>query len=448
MYAVLCSTVLWKEIEQTVSSKGEQVIFKAIDDDIDVVSEFEKIRRTPIKHLIIDLTAIQDIEALQHCIARYRVLNDTTQIIVIAPNITPPDPLMDALVKMGIYDIYNPQAENLSDIILLPSLIELIDNPLTYKKAVRWKLDFDITKESSNASTEKQKSQKEVRVVEKEVRVVEEKVKIIEKEVTRDVEVLGDSVITLVSGAPTGKSFLGWNLAHALAKQGYKIAYINTDSCNSSNFFFEIEDDDPTFENITSRNKNLQDLVDSGYAINDNLIIYTGEFGKLSYVSKEVFTKLLGRLRADNNIVIIDPASGLSENLMIALQYSNTAIVVSDLDYSHLEMNLRLLDKISSFLNKNKTIAVLNNLQEGSNKTEQVIKVLREKELFKEIVKIRNAGVTSYNYINTNTCNYLEDDSKFTQDFKILLDILRVRNFNNKNTNKKGKSLIKKLFGK
>ncbi len=441
MYAVLCSTVLWREIEQTVLSKGEEVIFKSIDDDIDVINEFEKIGRTPIKHLIIDLTAIKDTDGLLHCIRRYRVLNDKTQIIIIAPNVKPPNTLIDALVKMGIYDIYNPQAENLNDIILLPSLIELIDNPLTYKKAVRWILDFDVKEERSNINTEKsKKSPKEV----KEVRIVEEKIKIIEKEITRDVEVLGDSVITLVSSSPTGKSYIGWNLAHALAEQGYKIAYINIDSCNSSNFFFGIEDDDPSFENIISKNKNLQNLVDSGYVVNDRLVIYTGEFGKPSCVNKEVFSQLLGRLRADNNIVIIDPISGLSENLMIALQYSNTAILVSDLDYSHLEMNLRLLNKISALLNKNKTIAVINNVQEKSNKLEQVEKVLKEKDLFKEIIKIRNAGATSYDYINTNTCNYLEDDSEFTEDFKILLDILRVKS---RNTKKK-KGFLSKIFKK
>lgn len=278
----------------------------------------------------------------------------------------------------------------------------------------------------------------------KEVPVVEEKIKIIEKEVTRDIEVLSDSVITLLSNSPTGKSFLGWNLAHAFAKQGYNTALINTDLCNSSNFFFGIEDDEPVLENITSKNKNLQDLVNGGYVINDNLVIYTGEFGKASCINKEVFSKLLGKLRADNDIVIIDPSSGLNENLMIALQYSNINIVVSDLDYSHLEMNLRFLDNISTLINRNKTIGVINNIQEGSKKIKEVEKVLKEKNFFKEIIKIRNAGPTSYDYINTDTCNYLEGDSKFTEDFKVLLDILRVRNYKPM----KKQSIFHKIFKK
>lgn len=442
MYAVLCSTVLWREIEQTVNSLGEEVIFKVIDDDIEAGSEFEKIGRTPVNHIIIDLTAISDTDVLLRSLRKYRLLNDKTQIIVIAPNVAPPDRLMDSLVKMGIYDIYNPKNENLSDIILLPSLIELIGNPSTYKKAVRWIIDFEVdedgSEQSSNNSKEKNKEKKRKNA--EEIKIIEEKVKIIEKEVTRDIQVLGDSVITLISDAPTGKSFIGWNLAHALAMQGYKTAYVNTDSCNSANFYFGIEDDEPTFENI--RNKNLQDLVDSGYIINDNLIIYTGEFGKTSAVSKEVFSKLLGRLRADNNIVIIDPASGLNDNVFIALQYSNTTLVVSDLDYSHFEMNLRFLDKISTFLNKNKTIAVINNIQEKSNKISKVDKILKNKGLFKEIIKIRNAGSTSYDYINTDTCNYLEDESNFTEDFKVLLDILRVKSYNSK----KGKGFLSKIL--
>lgn len=442
MYAVLCSTVLWREIEQTVNSLGEEVIFKVIDDDIEVISEFEKIGRTPVNHIIIDLTSINDTDGLLRSLRKYRLLNDRTQIIVIAPNVAPPNKLMDSLVKMGIYDIYNPQSENLNEIILLPSLIELIEKPSTYKKAVRWIIDFEldegVTEQSHNNSKDKNKEKRSKNT--EEIKVVEEKVKIIEKEVTRDIQVLSESVITLISNAPTGKSFIGWNLAHALARQGYKTAYINNDSCNSSNFYFGIEDDEPTFENI--RDKNLQDLVDSGYIINDNLIIYTGEFGKNSAISKEVFSKLLGRLRADNSIVIIDPASGMNENLFIALQYSNTTLVVSDLDYSHLEMNLRFLDKISTFLNKNKTIAVINNIQEKSNKISQVEKVLKNKDLFKEIIKIRNAGSTSYDYINTDTCNYLEDESDFTEDFKVLLDILRVKSY----SSKKGKGFLSKIL--
>lgn len=433
MYAVLCSSVLWREIEQTVLSKGEEIIFKSIDEDIDVNSEFEKIGRTPIKYLIIDLTAIQDKDSLLHCLRRYRVLNDRTQIIVIAPNAIPPDPFMDSLVKMGIYDICSPKCENLSDIILLPSLIEMIETPFTYKRAVRWILDFDVREDSNeNVDKNEKKQNNKSRGDSEDVKPIkiEPKVKIIEKEVTRDIQVLGDLVLTLVSNAPTGKSYLGWNLAYALSKQGYKIAYINTDSCNSANFYFGIDDDEPTFQDV--RNKSLQDLVDSGYKINDNLAVYTGEFGKPSAISKEVFSKLLGRLRADNNIVLIDPASGFNDNLLIALQYSNVALVVSDLDYSHLEMNLRFLDKINTFLNKNKTVAVINNIQEKSNKIKEVEKVLKQKDLFKDIIKIRNAGNTSYDYINTDTCNYLEDESEFTEDFKILLDILRVKSYKRK----------------
>lgn len=441
MYAVLCSTVFWQEIEQAILSKEEQIVFKAIGDDIDVNSEFEKISRTHIKHLIIDLTSIQDVKSLQNCIGRYRVLNDKTQIIIIAPNVTAPNSLMDALVKMGIYDIYNPQSqdENLSDITLLPALVEMIDKPLTYKKAVRWVSDFNTKEVDNKTNNNKLRRHKDIQ---SETRI-EEKVQIIEKEVTRDVEVLGDSVITLASNAPTGKTYLGWNLAHAFSQLDYKIAYVNIDSFNSSNFFFGIEfnDDDPPFENITSKNKNLQDIVNSGYILN-NIVVYTGEFGKPSSISKEVFSKLLGKLRADNDIVIIDPPSGITENLMIALQYSNTVLFVSDLDYSHLEMNLRLLSKIGPLLNKNKTIAVINNIQEGSNKLKKVERVLREEDHFKEIVKIRNAGVTTYDYINTHTCNYLEDNAGFTEDFKVLLNVLRVRNYKSQ----KKKNLIKRLL--
>lgn len=422
MYAVLCNPVFWREIDQTVSSKGGQVLVKAIENDIDIISEFEKIGRNPIKHLIIDLIAVKDTKKVLYAIKRYRVKNDKTQIIIIAPNIAPPNFLMNALVTMGIYDIIAPKAENLEDIILLPSLVELIDNPSSYKKAVRWFMDIELTEEKQRVSKS----------------ITQDKISeplIIEKKIIIEREIISDSIISFLSNSSNGKSFLSWNLAHAFAKNDYKVAYINLDDYNSANSFFQINENKIAFKNLTS--KTLNQIVEDGYKVNKNLTVYTGEFSKKTYIPNDSFFKFLGMVKAENNIVIIDTSSLYNENLNITLQYSDTILVVFDLCNLHFKMNLILLDKIKALINKKKAIALMNNVYEKSKEINSVKKAIDELEIFKDILTISNCGDTTYDYCYSNTCNYLSYNNNFTEDLDTLLKLLKIKNEGEKISKKK-----------
>lgn len=287
-------------------------------------------------------------------------------------------------------------------------------------------------------------SEPKVIEIEKEVIKEVEVPVIIEKEVLKVTSFKSDSVITFLSAAPTGKSFLSWNIAYALSRH-YKVAYVNIDSFCSANSFFGIEKKDCIpLKDIES--KTLRDLVNEGYEVNKNLTVYTGEFGVKPYLKNDVFFKVLNQLRSENNIVIIDTASGFSDNLVSALNYSNDVIFVYDLDNSHLKMNNILLKRLEGILNKNNTISVINNVYEGSNELINVDKYLKSLDCFKEVVSVSNCGKTTYDYIYSNTCNYLKDQTDFTDDLEVLISNLKLQGKQKGDRNKE--SLGKKLLSK
>lgn len=139
MYAVICDPNYWKEIEDTIKQREEDIIFKQIDSEVDIISELDQISRIAVKHLIIDISVLEENKIIQ-AIRRYRIKNDKTQIIIIAPNCLPGNEIIHAIVSMGIYNIIAPQGEDK----LGPLLEDVLNIPRSYKKAVRWVLDEPI----------------------------------------------------------------------------------------------------------------------------------------------------------------------------------------------------------------------------------------------------------------------------------------------------------------
>ena len=279
-----------------------------------------------------------------------------------------------------------------------------------------------------------------VKEVVKEVEV--EKPIIIEKEVYKVTSFRYDAVITFVSANATGKTFLSWNLAHALSKN-YKVAFVNIDSCSSANSYFGIDSEVIPFKNMDK--KLLRDVVEEGYRVNKNLTVYTGEFGTRPYLRNDIYFKVLNQLRSENNIVIIDTASGYNDNLLTSLNYSSDIIFVYDLDNSHLKMNDRLLEKVEESISKN-TIAVINNVYIGSKELVNVDKHLNGLNMFREVLNISNCGVTTYDYMFSNTCNYLKDKNDFTNDIDTLIAALRLEGTEKSRRSKVG--LGKRIFNK
>lgn len=280
-------------------------------------------------------------------------------------------------------------------------------------------------------------SEKEYIEVIKEVEV--EKPVFIEKtkEVLKEIEVMSNSVITCVSASSNGKSYLSWNLAHALADRGYEVAVINLDNGYSANrYYYMDEDDNRAFKDIDS--KDAEEIYKNFYQFKHNIKVYTGSLCSKEKIDKDKFLELLNLTRVNNDIVIIDGNSELDENLLTSLYYSNSVVFVFDLDNMHLYKNLNLLEKIYDKLNFKKTVAVINNVYKNSKELNHVRKTINDiSEEFKAIIEISNIGDKTHDYIYTETCNYFKDN-KFKNEFDDLVNALSAK--------RKKKGLISKFF--
>jgi len=168
------------------------------------------------------------------------------------------------------------------------------------------------------------------------------------------------------------------------------------------------------------------------------LIVYTGSFGVKINIKNEVLFKLINQLRSDNNVVIIDTATGFNDNLITAINYSNDIVFVYDLDNAHLKLNEMLLDKIDGNINSNNTIAIINNVVNGSKELNSINKYLKGTSKFKDVLSIRNCGQATYDYMYSSTCNYLQDDNEFSSDIDILIETLKLQGKEKNSSSKKG----------
>lgn len=198
MYAVICSPQYFKDIESVVSELEDQIAYKTLGKDVDIKKELNQAERLPLKYLIVDISAVDKDKAIEE-IRGFRIKRTKTTIIIISPGGKPGDMVLSEMVSMGVYDIITPD----EDEDFKPELTEIIRNPLSYAKAVRWHGKLNVT-DSQVASTGK------VEVKEKIV----EKVKI-EKEYV--VESVFKKVFAVYSPTGEGSSCIAAHLAHALA---------------------------------------------------------------------------------------------------------------------------------------------------------------------------------------------------------------------------------------
>lgn len=229
MYAVICKPMFWKEIEQAVTSKNEQIIYKKIDEEIELTSELERVGRLSVKHLIIDISSVvEDENKIIDILMRYRIINEKTQIIIIAPNMLQGNMFLHKLVSItAIYDILTPCGE---DMIILPLLLEVIENPSSFKHAVRFLLDDSVellsgnNKEDEvvNSNTEVIRSNNS-KVIHKTVNIIQERV-------------LGIGVIAVAGSINRiGTTHTVISLANFLNKQKYNVAVVEYHNSNHFN---------------------------------------------------------------------------------------------------------------------------------------------------------------------------------------------------------------------
>lgn len=226
MYAVICSPQYWKEIESTITSKNGQILLKAIDTDIDINAELNKMIRVPVRHLIIDITAISDENRFINALINYRIRNDRVQIIIIAPNSLPGNELIHRLVtQVHVYDIIAPSIDSDSlDGVNLGSLIdECIDNPSTYKRGIKWVIEGDVSTSINETSNQR------------------EKVKVVEKETERTVTIIKDKIVGTVVIALVGTinrigtTHTAISIANILKNDNFRVAVLELHNSNNLN---------------------------------------------------------------------------------------------------------------------------------------------------------------------------------------------------------------------
>lgn len=213
MYAVICSPKYFDIINQIISSKEEEIFFKVIDNKIDINTEFNKMKMISIKHLIIDITTICNDDNFINRLIQYKITNDNTQIIIIAPGYIPGDKLIYKLVtKVHIYDVVTNDFGN--------KIKECIECPSTYKKCTKWIIENDITE------TTKKK-----------------KVKEFEKIVIKK-QLVGKVVIGLIgTHAKVGTTHLGILLVNFLRRKGFSVAFLQLNNSNDVEKFLKSYDD-------------------------------------------------------------------------------------------------------------------------------------------------------------------------------------------------------------
>lgn len=281
MFAVISSPQFWKDIEQAILSKNEEILYNAVDININLNSELDSISRLSIKHLIIDITSISDLNSFVPAIRKYRILKEGAQIIIIAPNYEPGNQILAELVRMGIYDFVTPKGESLDDITILPYILGAINKPATYGKAARWDTALSsaevILNKKSSDTPEKEK------VVE---RVIE---KVTEQETIIRTEILGTIVIAVGSTDNNiGCTHTALSISYFLSRHvnNYNIALIEMNSSD-----------------LNTLNKNCSQALNSDSFTLNTIDIYGDKTSLIDLLSFNKYNYIvidLGRLKTDN----------------------------------------------------------------------------------------------------------------------------------------------------
>lgn len=320
MYAVISSPTFWKEIEQSIISRGAEILFKVIDKDVDMTSELQNISRIAIKYLIIDISAIEeDHKKFIKAIRNYRVMNGQTQIIIIAPDCYPGNELIHSLVTIvQIHDIIAPEG----DTGVLSSLMELYDNPSPYKKALKWIIDpYTAEEQEPQVLSEK----KRVNFIE----FIRNNTQTQEKEIVRNVPIvrkgLKDTIITF-GWANSGKSFILTNLAVMLARAGAKVALVEGNVQNPELFsFFEVENDHVGYKTLLRSNND--DILDYAYSPIKNLYVFALlPFTKSDSIQFDLVT-IQDKLRNNVDVILVDSPFLFDNNFTTNLKYVSKVLL-------------------------------------------------------------------------------------------------------------------------
>lgn len=294
-------------------------------------------------------------------------------------------------------------------------------------------VDNENIKKPVQIKTEIVEKIKKVEVV-KKVNVEKEKPVIVEKEVFKVSQVRYESIIAVISNCPSGKSFLSWNLAYALSTN-YKVAVICIDDFSMANSYFGTVDEDAALSEIEE--KNVQQIVEGGIPITDKITLYTGKFGSKAQINKTMINQLISTIYSGNNIVILDTATGYNNNLSKIINIANDILVIYTMSNGHIRLNNMLLERLEEELYGKNMTAVINNAHKNSKELSSSKTYLKKLNMFTNVVEISHCGDTTFNYINSKTCNYIKDNNDFSSDMEVLINSLKLQGKEQKKKNKK-----------
>lgn len=143
----------------------------------------------------------------------------------------------------------------------------------------------------------------------------------------------GAPVAAFVSGkGGTGKSFLALNLAAELASSGKRILLADTDSNTSSLGIMANVSPEKTLFDFYRHQEKLQDII---MPLAENLDFLPGDASRLDHPAvgrtqvEYLFTSLR-KIEGSYDLVLLDTSSGLKEDLVAIMTYSDLLFVVAN----------------------------------------------------------------------------------------------------------------------
>lgn len=252
MFAVICSPENFSDIEQMVQTINDDIIFKAIDNNIEIRTEVDKISRISVSHLIVDISCLSNKNELVTTIRNYKIKCGNTKIILIYPNAVPGDAICAALVRMGVYDIITPSLEDNEELILLPSLLSVFEKPTTYAGAVKWDQDSVVAPHTDKKDKKPEDISKLVNKLSYEKK--KELGLIVEKETTIIKDRIIGAVVICVAGADksVGCTHAAIQIASFFSqhKENFKVALLQLNSSDHFQVLNEILDCSPASDKL------------------------------------------------------------------------------------------------------------------------------------------------------------------------------------------------------
>jgi MinD-like ATPase involved in chromosome partitioning or flagellar assembly len=242
------------------------------------------------------------------------------------------------------------------------------------------------------------------------------------------VKELDTAVINIYSNCSNGKSHLAWNLSTAFANRGYKTTLINIDCGYSANLYFGIEDIYYDLLDYLIEHGEYKSILENCFK-KGNLHVISGNLGSDKMISTEDFLKIFYFVRSKSDILIIDTYTGLNDITLQAINNSNIDLLIFDSNIMHFNMNKQIIEKLGSNFIEEKTYAIINNCNTGSESYKYIYKEISKLNIkFKKVLPLSDCGSLGCDLMNTGKTPYeVAKNNSFSKDINRILDTMNAR---------------------